>query len=785
MKYVKQLALIAFAIVSGYAFAYNGGYENSLLTDTVINSVTYKGFGEASRTSVAPVGAVTYGQYAQMRALKSVDLSKVTSIADAGFAYSTMTSATLSASIDAPSKLGFIAFGGCTNLTTLTVSGFGWYDAAKEPFRDCTKLTTLVADCAPPSIGSTAFAALFPNVNVIKVAKEQKAAWQAKNYVATVQTDESGTDPEPELVKVTLDARDGRIGADRYRNLEFEVGTSISDLPEPELAGWTFAGWYTAVDGGAKVSDGFVVTEAITLYAHWTQGGDPEPEMVAITFDAGDGRIGTDRYRRVEISAGSKLENLPEPVLAGWTFVGWYTEAAAGEKVTAGAVINQNVSLYAHWTKNGGGGDDPRPVETEIWVTFESNGGSAVPSQKVSSGDPLPAVRPDDPVKAGFGFGGWFTDAACTREWNFENAVTASMTLYAKWGKPLYNEDGEVDPESPEYVTPELYEDKEEVSAFAGDATYNGWIRNRRGTIDGLLTIKAAKPGKKDNISKLTVSYTPFGGKKKSIKLPGDAMPVAEGYPIVDIPGVGSVRFGGECLEGVDVDLQAAADLSKSKNKAVKAVYTSRLKKMAGSWTFALNSDTGYITFSVTVSKAGKGSLTGLLPDGTKVTASAQGMLGDEALAIPFTCSKKATFGFVFWVDDSGKAGLSDVSQIKTGKSVFDITSWTVPGTRFALGDGMHVFECADAGIALPFSVNGKKWTLPKQQKKLGDDDPNPYAVKLTYTAKTGLVKGSFAVPLPGGKKTVKWTVNGIVVNGRIYGSATAKGYYPVSVTAE
>ena len=71
------------------------------------------------------------------------------------------------------------------------------------------------------------------------------------------------------------------------------------------------------------------------------------------------------------------------------------------------------------------------PVPTPFTVTFNSNGGSAVASQTVNSGGK--ATKPADPTKGGVSFGGWYTDAALTTAYNFNNAVTSDLTLYAKW----------------------------------------------------------------------------------------------------------------------------------------------------------------------------------------------------------------------------------------------------------------------------------------------------------------------------------------------------------------
>lgn len=44
-------------------------------------------------------------------------------------------------------------------------------------------------------------------------------------------------------------------------------------------------------------------------------------------------------------------------------------------------------------------------------------------------------VAPSDPVRDGYTFLGWYTDAAGTKAWDFSDPVTSDMTLYAKWEK--------------------------------------------------------------------------------------------------------------------------------------------------------------------------------------------------------------------------------------------------------------------------------------------------------------------------------------------------------------
>ncbi len=43
------------------------------------------------------------------------------------------------------------------------------------------------------------------------------------------------------------------------------------------------------------------------------------------------------------------------------------------------------------------------------------------------------ASRPQDPVRSGYSFGGWYTDESFSNEFDFDSPVTSDMTLYAKW----------------------------------------------------------------------------------------------------------------------------------------------------------------------------------------------------------------------------------------------------------------------------------------------------------------------------------------------------------------
>ena len=78
---------------------------------------------------------------------------------------------------------------------------------------------------------------------------------------------------------------------------------------------------------------------------------------------------------------------------------------------------------------------DESPAVTNVTVTFDSDGGSAVAPQQVLQGQKV--QRPADPIKDGYTFIGWYNkaDLQCINlpEWNFDYPVFENMELVAQW----------------------------------------------------------------------------------------------------------------------------------------------------------------------------------------------------------------------------------------------------------------------------------------------------------------------------------------------------------------
>ena len=119
------------------------------------------------------------------------------------------------------------------------------------------------------------------------------------------------------------------------------------------------------------------------------------------------------------VTDGATVKEPDTPTREGYTFAGWYTDTDCTNEYDFAIGVTADITLYAKWTVN------------TYTVTFETNGGSAVDSQTIV--DNGTATIPTAPTKDGYVFAGWYTDTACTGEYDFSGVVTKNITLYAKW----------------------------------------------------------------------------------------------------------------------------------------------------------------------------------------------------------------------------------------------------------------------------------------------------------------------------------------------------------------
>lgn len=257
-----------------------------------------------------------------------------------------------------------------------------------------------------------------------------------------------------------------------------DIGTKAVKPTDPAQTGWRFDGWYTDKDCTAAYDFDKEVTEDITLYAKWVK-------TVTVTYHVGSYGTAPDSQT---VDAGKKFTRPADPVDSRAIFQGWYTDENYTTAYDFGSAVETDLNLYAKWKDgyrvvfqtaygtapaeqkvalNGKATKPADPTATGYifkgWYTsqlytaeFDFNTpitadttlyakwnetytvtfnvgdhGTAPTAQTVENGGK--ATKPENPTAKGWRFDGWYTDERCTARYDFDKAVTANTTLYAKW----------------------------------------------------------------------------------------------------------------------------------------------------------------------------------------------------------------------------------------------------------------------------------------------------------------------------------------------------------------
>ncbi len=219
------------------------------------------------------------------------------------------------------------------------------------------------------------------------------------------------TERPAETCVVTFSTAHGSVSPSQ---VTVNKGEKVTQPTNPTADGWVFEGWYTDQSYATQYDFNSAVNDNITLYAKWSE----LKITYSVTFYT---RYGTTPEGQLIVS-GDKVTKPADPAQTGWIFGGWYTDETCTAAYDFNAPVTSSMTLYAKWTQV--------PV-TYYTVTFINSKGAAPSAQTIESGKT--AVKPNDPTYEGFVFGGWYTDQDCKNMFNFTTAITANVTLYAKW----------------------------------------------------------------------------------------------------------------------------------------------------------------------------------------------------------------------------------------------------------------------------------------------------------------------------------------------------------------
>lgn len=226
------------------------------------------------------------------------------------------------------------------------------------------------------------------------------ARWERSEYIVTFNPNYQGAEAEEVRVKANQAAQS----------------------PDFSRTGYVFVGWYNEAACTTSAADSLAAVDSdFTVYAKW------ELDEYTVSFDLNyDGATGAPAAQTVKF--GETATEPEDPVRQGYDFFAWYIDADCTEQFTFDMTITDDITLYAGWRKQSTTDPDT------ITFTFMYNlpGMGVYKTATLEYGALASSIEPDDPALEGYYFDAWYTEAECTKKYNFRQRVTQNVTLYAR-----------------------------------------------------------------------------------------------------------------------------------------------------------------------------------------------------------------------------------------------------------------------------------------------------------------------------------------------------------------
>ena len=243
----------------------------------------------------------------------------------------------------------------------------------------------------------------------------------------TTTYDVSISDTAPVTYDITVSA--GANGTASASAASATAGTTITVTATPD-SGYELDKITYTPEGGSETditsTRSFTMPAAkVTVNASFKASSvtPPVPTTYTVTFKDGENTLSTQT-----VNEGDKATKPADPTASGWTFGGWYKEAACNNAFNFSTPITGNITLYAKWTKVAG---DPVPA-TKYTITYVLNGGKLdgkTGTVTVSVEDGATITLPK-PTRSGYTFDYW---EGSRYEAGASYTVTGDHTFTAQW----------------------------------------------------------------------------------------------------------------------------------------------------------------------------------------------------------------------------------------------------------------------------------------------------------------------------------------------------------------
>ncbi len=199
-----------------------------------------------------------------------------------------------------------------------------------------------------------------------------------------------------ETCTVTFDTNGGGSVASQ----SVKCGNKLTKLPSISRVGFALKGW--KIDDDEFDINTTLITKNVTLIAIW------EEKNCLVTFDTKGGS----QVASQTIKCGAKITQIPTTTRNDYVFDSWQLD---NTNYNFDSVVNTDITLVAKWN--------------DIYtVTFDTDGGSSIQSQKVEKGKTV--KEPTSPTKENSVFDGWKLGEDT---YDFSTPVTSNITLVARW----------------------------------------------------------------------------------------------------------------------------------------------------------------------------------------------------------------------------------------------------------------------------------------------------------------------------------------------------------------
>jgi len=138
-----------------------------------------------------------------------------------------------------------------------------------------------------------------------------------------------------------------------------------------------------------------------------------------VSFECGGKAEGTSKV----VQHGGTVTPPADPKADGYQFEGWYTQKDGGEEFDFSQSIKEDVTVYAHWSE----------VKPDRTVYFDCGSQAKGFSVVVKYGEKV--TPPTDPEAKGYQFDGWYTQENGGEKFDFNQAITEDVTVYAHWSE--------------------------------------------------------------------------------------------------------------------------------------------------------------------------------------------------------------------------------------------------------------------------------------------------------------------------------------------------------------